>query len=78
LDESPNRRIAAEVSVVELTGPSDKDAMSWIENRFEEGVMVSSLDWAINWGQQHPADDLWADLFRDRGRLKTAAKREIE
>ncbi len=26
--------------------------MSWIENRFEEGVMVTSLDWILNWGRQ--------------------------
>ena len=26
--------------------------MSWIENKFEEGLIVTSLDWAINWGRQ--------------------------
>ena len=26
--------------------------MSWIENRFEEGVIVTSLDWAINWARK--------------------------
>ena len=26
--------------------------MSWIENRFEPGLIVTSLDWAINWGRQ--------------------------
>jgi len=26
--------------------------MSWIENRFEEGLMVTSLDWAINWARR--------------------------
>src|SRR5512134_3869816 len=26
--------------------------MSWIENRFEEGLIVTSLDWAINWGRR--------------------------
>ena len=25
--------------------------MSWIENRFEEGLIITSLDWAINWGR---------------------------
>ncbi len=27
--------------------------MSWIENRFEEGLIVTSLDWAINWGRSN-------------------------
>jgi hypothetical protein len=28
--------------------------MSWIENRFEEGVIVTSLDFFINWGARTP------------------------
>jgi len=30
--------------------------MSWIENRFEEGVIVTSLDFFINWGRKN---SLW-------------------
>jgi len=25
--------------------------MSWIENRLEDGLIITSLDWAINWGR---------------------------
>ena len=34
--------------------------MSWIENRFEEGVIVTSLDWAINWARK---SSLWPMTF---------------
>jgi hypothetical protein len=27
--------------------------MSWIENRFEEGLIVTSLDFFINWGRKN-------------------------
>ena len=42
--------------------------MSWIENRFEEGLIVTSLDFAINWGaaEQPVADDIRLGLLRDR------------
>jgi len=30
--------------------------MSWIENRFEEGLIVTSLDFFINWGRKN---SLW-------------------
>src|SRR3972149_6279545 len=34
--------------------------MSWIENRFEEGVIVTSIDWAINWGR---SSSIWPMTF---------------
>jgi NADH-quinone oxidoreductase subunit B len=34
--------------------------MSWIENRFEEGLVMTSLDWAINWGR---ASSVWPMTF---------------
>ena len=34
--------------------------MSWIENRFEPGVIVTSIDWAINWGR---SSSIWPLTF---------------
>ncbi|HPF38481.1 MAG TPA: NADH-quinone oxidoreductase subunit NuoB [Phycisphaerae bacterium] len=34
--------------------------MSWIENRLEEGLIVTSLDWAINWGRRY---SIWPMTF---------------
>ncbi len=34
--------------------------MSWIENRFEEGLIITSLDWAINWGRR---SSIWPMTF---------------
>ena len=34
--------------------------MSWIENRFEEGLIVTSLDFAMNWARKN---SLWPMTF---------------
>ena len=34
--------------------------MSWIENRFEDGVIITTVDWAINWGR---TSSLWPVTF---------------
>ena len=34
--------------------------MSWIENRFEEGLVVTSIDFAINWARKN---SLWPMTF---------------
>jgi NADH-quinone oxidoreductase subunit B len=34
--------------------------MSWIENKFEEGLIVTSLDWALNWAK---ANSIWPMTF---------------
>ncbi|MDD4891991.1 MAG: NADH-quinone oxidoreductase subunit NuoB [Phycisphaerae bacterium] len=34
--------------------------MSWIENRFEDGLMVTSVDWALNWARQ---SSIWPMTF---------------
>ena len=34
--------------------------MSWIENRLEEGLIITSLDWAINWGRRY---SIWPMTF---------------
>lgn len=34
--------------------------MSWIENRFEEGVIITSVDYMINWGR---SSSIWPVTF---------------
>ncbi len=34
--------------------------MGWIENRFEDGLMVTSIDWAVNWARQ---SSVWPMTF---------------
>ncbi len=34
--------------------------MSWIQNKFEEGLIVTSLDWALNWAK---ANSIWPMTF---------------
>jgi NADH-quinone oxidoreductase subunit B len=34
--------------------------MSWIENRFEEGLIITQLDWAINWARK---SSIWPMTF---------------
>src|ERR1043166_8839942 len=34
--------------------------MSWIQNRFEEGLIVTSLDWALNWAK---INSIWPMTF---------------
>lgn len=34
--------------------------MSWIENRFEEGLIITQLDWVINWARK---SSIWPMTF---------------
>ena len=34
--------------------------MSWIENRFEEGLIITSVDWALNWANK---SSIWPMTF---------------
>lgn len=34
--------------------------MSWIENRFEEGLIITSIDWALNWARK---SSIWPMTF---------------
>src|SRR5690606_26979987 len=44
-----------------LTRPHIEDTrMSWIQNKFEEGLIVTSLDWALNWAK---INSIWPMTF---------------
>ncbi|MCC5829845.1 MAG: NADH-quinone oxidoreductase subunit NuoB [Phycisphaeraceae bacterium] len=34
--------------------------MSWIENRFEEGLIITNVDWALNWARK---SSIWPMTF---------------
>lgn len=34
--------------------------MSWLENRFEDGLVITSLDWALNWAR---SSSIWPMTF---------------
>jgi len=41
-------------------GRIQSEDMSWIENRFEEGLIVTSLDFFVNWGRKN---SIWPMTF---------------
>jgi NADH-quinone oxidoreductase subunit B len=47
-------------SSFEFQKPKATSTMSWIENRFEEGLIVTSVDFALNWGRKN---SLWPMTF---------------
>ena len=39
--------------------------MTWIEGRFEENVITTTIEQALNWGPavQYLADDVWSGVL---------------
>jgi len=43
-----------------LSGVIESNCMGWIQNRFEENFIITSVDWALNWARQ---GSIWPMTF---------------
>jgi NADH-quinone oxidoreductase subunit B len=61
-DARPGRCLTVAVRMTKLTTPNttDKTMSSWIEGRFEENVIVSTLEQAMNWAKE---SSVWPMTF---------------